>query len=89
MSDIIQSPHATLRSIAQEVPIATITSAKIQKIIKDMKLSLEGQDDGVAIAAPQINVPLRILVVAQKAIAKASGDTVFINPTITKLGKKK
>lgn len=89
MSEIIQSPHATLRSIAQEVPIASITSTEIQKVIKDMKLSLEGQDDGVAIAAPQIDVPLRIFVVSKKATAKTVGDAVFINPTITKLGKKK
>ncbi len=89
MTDIIQSPHATLRSIAQEVPISDITSPKIQKILKNMKDSLDTQDDGVAIAAPQIDVPLRIFVVSKKAIPKATEDVAFINPNLTKLGKKK
>lgn len=89
MSTIIQSPHKTLRGIATEVPKADISSEKIKKIIESMKHSLHGEDDGVAIAAPQIDEPVRIFVVSQKAVAKAKGDIVFINPVITKLGKKK
>lgn len=54
-----------------------------------MKELLHGEDDGVAIAAPQINIPLRIFVVSKRALPKALEDMVFINPTITKLGKKK
>lgn len=89
MSNIIQSPHKTLRDIAKEVSKSDIRSEKIKKTIEAMKHALNGEDDGVAIAAPQINEPLRIFVVSQKAIAKAKGDVVFINPIITKLGKKK
>lgn len=89
MSDIIQSPHATLRAIAKEVPLPKIISPEIQNIIKKMKSALSGQDDGVAIAAPQINEPLRIFVVSKKAIPKAIDDMVFINPQIIRIGKKK
>ena len=39
---------------------------KIKKIIAEMKKALESQEDGVAIAAPQINVSLRIFVVSHK-----------------------
>ena len=89
MSEIIQSPHKTLRDIAKDVPLASISSAKIQKILADMKSSLDSQDDGVAIAAPQINQALRIFVVSKKAISKVDDDVVFINPQIVRLGKKK
>ena len=89
MADIVQSPHQTLRAIATEVPLATVQSEEIKKIIEQMKKLLHGEDDGVAIAAPQIDVPLRMFVVSKKVIPKAKDDMVFINPTITKLGKKK
>lgn len=89
MSGIIQSPHATLRSIAKEVTQKQIKSGEIKKITEQMKESLRNEDDGVAIAAPQIDVPLRIFVVSKKVLPKAKDDVVFINPVITKLGKKK
>ena len=72
--NIIQSPHKTLRAIATEVPLASIASTKIKKIIEEMKTALDSQDDGVAIAAPQINQPLRIFVVSAKIISKAKDD---------------
>ncbi len=89
MADIVQSPHQTLRMIAKEVPLDKITSAEVKKIIEQMKSSLHGEDDGVAIAAPQIDVPMRMFVVSKKAMPKGGDDMVFINPTITKIGKKK
>jgi peptide deformylase len=89
MSSIVQSPHKTLRGIAQEIPIPDISSQKIKKIIEEMKIALYEQDDGVAIAAPQINQPLRIFIVSKKAIPKALDDIIFVNPTIVRLGKKK
>jgi peptide deformylase len=61
---IVQQGEPVLREIAQDVPVADITSPKIQKILSDMKRALDSQDDGVAIAAPQIGVPLRIFLVS-------------------------
>lgn len=89
MAEIVQSPHQTLRLVAKEVPLSEIKSAEIKKILEQMKKALHGEDDGVAIAAPQINVPMRIFVVSKKVISRAKDDMVFINPSITKLGKKK
>ena len=58
-----------------------------------MKKALASQDDGVAIAAPQIAVPLRLFVVSGKITELITGkktkDTVFINPEIIKLSKDK
>lgn len=63
---IVQKENPVLRKKAKEVLISEIKSPKIKKIIKDMRKALAGEEDGVAIAAPQINIPLRIFVVAGK-----------------------
>jgi peptide deformylase len=63
---ILQKEEKVLREIAKEVPIEEIKTAKIKKILKEMKEALESQSDGVAIAAPQIGYPLRIFIVAGK-----------------------
>jgi peptide deformylase len=65
---ILQKDEPVLRNRAEEVPLSKITSPKIQKILKDMAAALFTQDDGVAIAAPQIGVSLRIFLVAQAAL---------------------
>jgi len=64
MIQIVQSENPVLRKIAKEVPIADITKPKIKKVLADMIIGLNSQDDGVAIAAPQIGVSLRIFVVS-------------------------
>jgi peptide deformylase len=102
MIEIVQKEDPVLRKTAEEVPIGEITSPKIKKVLQDMKEALNSQDDGVAIAAPQIGVSLRIFVVSGKAFAydgkdeddtpkkkKMPPDAVFINPEIIKISKKK
>jgi len=64
MIEIVQNGNPVLRKVAKEVSIADITHKDIQKVLKDMSLALHSQDDGVAIAAPQIGVSLRIFVVS-------------------------
>lgn len=102
---ILQNPDKILRQKAQAVPINEISSPKIKKVIADMKKALASQEDGVALAAPQIGVSLRIFVVSGKIFdpnfnSKTPGpqlpapscelpDRVFINPKIIKLSKKK
>jgi len=89
MKNIVQEPHPVLRQKAAEVPPRTITGNEIQSIIRDMNKALDVQDDGVAIAAPQIGVSLRIFVVSKKASKQLSENTAFINPEIIRLGKIK
>ena len=60
MNDIVQKEDKILRKIAKEVPIESIKSRKIETIIRRMTKALDSQDDGVAIAAPQIGENLRI-----------------------------
>lgn len=91
---ILQQSEPVLREIAQEVPLKEITGTKIKRILADMKVALDSQEDGVAIAAPQIGVPLRIFLVSGSALEliktgerKPAPDLVFINPKINKLSK--
>jgi len=64
---ILQKESLVLRDIAKEVLLTDIGSQKINKIIDEMKESMLSQDDGIAIAAPQIGYPLRIFVVSKRA----------------------
>lgn len=89
MPTIVQEPESVLRQKAQPVAQAAVTSSRIQQVIRDMTAALKGEDDGVAIAAPQIGESLRIFVVAKRASKQLTEDTVFINPEIIRMGKKK
>ena len=70
MKKILQQKEKVLHQIAEEVNISDIKTKKIQTVIKEMSASLKSQDDGVAIAAPQIGYKLRIFVVSGKIFAK-------------------
>jgi peptide deformylase len=93
MKEIVQNGHPTLREKSKQVPLGDILTPKIQEIIKDMKEALLSQDDGVAIAAPQIGVSLRIFVVSGIVFtaqdAEREPDQVYINPKIKNLSFKK
>ncbi|MDR3558094.1 MAG: peptide deformylase [Candidatus Pacebacteria bacterium] len=92
---IVQTDDPVLREKAQQVKPEDIGSARIKKIIADMKAAVDSQKDGVAIAAPQIGESLRIFVVSCTVMREADPEfkgvgkhLVFINPTIQKLSKK-
>ncbi len=99
MKKIVSEGAAVLREHAKEVPVKEITTPKIKKFITDMKEALFPHKDGVAIAAPQISIPLRIFIVSghvydPKALlnddkSKKDSDVVFINPEIVKISKEK
>ena len=69
MKKILQKEEEVLRQVAKEIPIKDIKGLKIQKVLKEMSQSLQSQNDGVAIAAPQIGYSLRIFVVSGKIFA--------------------
>lgn len=94
MKKIIQDGNPILRQKAAPVSVADINTPALAKILSDMKKALAHEPDGVAIAAPQIGVPLRIFIVSGKVFKKETDpetpeDRVFINPKITKLSKEK
>ncbi len=102
MPKIVQKENPVLREIAKMVDFKEFGSIQLKKILVDMKSALEKEEDGVAIAAPQIGVSLRIFVVSHRVFemtkttpADETGtkqkfqDMIFINPEITKLSKEK
>jgi len=70
MRSILQKEEKVLRQISRVVSIEEISSPKIKKVLREMSIALKKQDDGVAIAAPQIGYPLRIFVVSGKIFDK-------------------
>lgn len=91
MVKIVQNGDPVLRGKALSVSKDDILSPKTKKIISDMEVALASQKDGIAIAAPQIGVPLRIFLVSGALLKEVDttykGEAkalVFINPTITK-----
>ena len=77
---IIQVGEPILRQIAKPVLKKEFGSAKLARIIQKMKTVLAPEVYGVAIAAPQIGVPLRLFVVAGLTFAQNAHAKVFINP---------
>lgn len=69
MKVILQKEAPVLREVAEEVPLADISSPRTREIIRQMKEALASQEDGVAIAAPQIGYSLRIFIVSGKVAA--------------------
>ncbi len=95
---IVNKDAPVLREIAKPVAIGDIKGKKIQDILKRMKIALKREDDGVAIAAPQIGESLRIFVVSGRVVSlinqnseqkETFPDIVYINPEIIKYSKKK
>jgi peptide deformylase len=68
MVKIVQKEDPVLRQKAKPVPPVMFGKAELKKVIKDMKSALAKEDDGVAIAAPQIGVSMRIFVVSGKVM---------------------
>ncbi len=96
---IIQKDHPLLREVAKSVPLEEINSRKIDTIVRRMQKSLDAEEDGVAIAAPQIGESLQIFVVSKRIFeienkntgirSKTPKDMIFINPEILSVSKKK
>jgi len=98
MVKILQKESLVLRQKAEEVPHSEIKTPRIKKILDKMIKALDEQDDGVAIAAPQIGENLQIFVMSKRVYEmmnkkslkdKDIRDEVFINPKITKISKEK
>ncbi len=66
MKKILQKDVKILREIAKEVSLNEIGTPKIKKMLSEMKEALMSQDDGVAIAAPQIGYSLRMFIISER-----------------------
>lgn len=71
MVTILQKDSPVLRETAKPVAQKEFGTAALKKIINDMALALDKEEDGVAIAAPQIGISKRIFVVSHRAFESA------------------
>lgn len=74
MAIIVQKEDRVLREKAEPVNLKDFASPRLKKILEDMVEALEKEPDGVAIAAPQIGIPLRIFIVSHKAFEYADEE---------------
>ena len=72
--DILKNPDPQLRAVAAEVSLEEIK--KLQPLLSDLKETMIASD-GVGIAAPQVGVGKRIIIVDMQG-----QPTAFINPMI-------
>jgi peptide deformylase len=93
MTKIVQQEAPVLRAKAKEWPASKFGGAELKALLKKMSAALAKEEDGVAIAAPQIGVSYRIFVVSGRLTAKdptkPGPDLAFINPKIESLSKKR
>lgn len=73
--------HPVLRQPAQPIPPEDISSPQIQQLIDDM-LATVIDADGAGLAAPQVHVPLRLVLLS---LDELEGFQVWINPVLTPL----
>lgn len=102
MKEIVQDGAPVLRDIAKPVPEELFGTPELEGIIADMKEALDPELEGVALAAPQIDVPYRIFIVRKDRTITPppmeEGVTpplptpihdVYINPVILKTSRKR
>jgi peptide deformylase len=99
---IVQTGAPVLRAVAQDVPVERITTPEFQALLERMVATMRAAP-GVGLAAPQIGVPWRVLVLEDREELMASltpaeraererlpvSVRVFINPTLTPIGEEK
>ncbi|MFT6829316.1 MAG: peptide deformylase [Candidatus Paceibacteria bacterium] len=89
MTSIVQMGKKVLRATAAYIEPKDITSEEIQGVISRMNIALATQNDGVAIAAPQIGESYRIFTVAPFIFDEPEkASLVYINPEIIEYSKK-
>jgi len=83
-NEVLQAGHKLLRIVSKSVPLEIINTPPLNQLLSRMKKVLLKEKDGVALAAPQIGINLRLFVVNQTTEAG-----IYINPIIIKCSSKK
>ena len=82
-SSIVKDEWA-LRAVAREVPRADITTEKMRRLLSGMSAALAQEDDGVALAAPQVGELLRFFIVSGKVLARLSERAASAQAELTR-----
>lgn len=78
-----------LRQIAVPVPLALIKTKKFQQLLLDLGDTLAVETDGVALAAPQIDVSRRLFIVSHRFLGNQTNNLICINPVLKKTSRQK
>ncbi len=103
MKEIVQDGAEVLREVAKPVPERLFGSLELARLIADMTEALDRELEGVALAAPQVDVPYRLFVVRKDRTLPpphvAEGEPlppapppeveIYINPEIVKTSRKR
>jgi peptide deformylase len=80
MKTIVQDGTPVLREKAKPVPKELFGSEELSSLITDMSEALDKEEDGVALAAPQIGRSLRLFIVRMdRTIPPLQPDTVSVS----------
>lgn len=74
---VLHEPDDRLRVVSEVVDLARITTPEMTLLIQELKETM-GKENGVGIAAPQIGVHDRVIIVETDGV-----PTAYINPVIT------
>ena len=74
MVAVVQKTAPVLREKAEAVNKKDFESPRLKKILAQMSEALEKEEDGIAIAAPQVGIPLRIFIVSHRAFEFAEQE---------------
>jgi len=95
-TDIVQNGEPVLREKAKEVSKDMFGTPELAQMLNDMEVALDGEPDGVALAAPQIGLPYRIFIVRYDRMLPQNDESpqepeigVFINPSIIRSSRRK
>jgi peptide deformylase len=96
MKKIVQSGDPVLRAIAAPVGEEQFGTPELERIVADMIEALDAEKDGVALAAPQIGISLRIFVVRYDRLHSAPEGVlpdpdigVYINPEFVRASRRR
>lgn len=74
---VLHTPNKELRVVSTPVAANQVTSKEILGLIEDLKVTMK-KENGIGIAAPQVGVHERVIIVDMKG-----KPTAFINPELT------
>ena len=94
IKEILKLGNPSLRERAEEYSSKLLGSEDFYQIVSDLRDSLH-QSGGIGLAAPQIDIPLRILVIEIINTSTRYGEIqpmpfeVYVNPTVSVIDHKK
>jgi len=84
--EITKTPNKILVKTTEKVAIKDIKNGRLRRLVLDMKKTMK-ENEGVGLAANQINKDLSIFVIDEKLASENNVPEVFFNPEITEYSK--